>query len=1612
MFEEMGEELSSNLRIEVAIILAIIQRLENTPFHDINADIDKWYSTLNGRERLTDILPTESYKEKDMTVVNLSILRGPYKGRKVKVISSCKNLADIQADESKIRIGFVEDEGESRNKAYTKTVPMEIGKARQSSTAEIIFTGGMKDRAEREKFIEEVIRAYEKDTPDYIVDYADGIDRSKDEMIIIRELNGAVLGFISYGETEEGQYMSYFQYVFRLARGRNIGRNLIGELVKELSKDALLKKGQSFLTTTPLTYDGENLWTTLFGESVIKKERRPGRGEVIRRGYVDLGEKHSLNVEPLLAKQPILNDSFIATIDGPSGTGKSTASSESAKRLGAVHFSYGKIYRLITWFAMKNEIALNNKIDPETVDRLCSMAKEIEMTSFEAMEKNGFTQYLYSGEDITDLFYSESISSNVSFVSAIPEIRRIAARKVRDMINNLRKTGVSFILEGRVTGVEIAPYADIKIYLNADLNERAERRARQMIKKDGFEETCRQEFGLSEDECRLLMEDSEEEALFKKLVQKVAESITERDTLDTRREHMPAIEPKNAVIVNSTGETLETTVLNIVNLIEVARIRGLVERNITLDEDAVKRLHVFYDKYVSLVKELFDYKGIWFRDDEYINTCLAPEKIADMFYLSEVYQFDVFELLGKNGRTRWVKDEGHKKTEYEFTLNAEKTVSMLIPTQEGLEPEEIAKAKRNSYGVKDREKYKGRNIGHFTIKTQFLTLWAKEKTKKEDIGIALNIGQNKLIKLYKNWGAKTYMDIDGDMRAAFDLYGGLDASILTAEQAEKMKTLDSRIWHRWSQRSIDRYLSMVNNIEPSLLEKAHTAFSEEQKRATTDDLNYITPGTVANFILLKTNFKKDGHPAQKKQKGFYPIKAEDSLCILRDEVEQEVAKAVKERACSISVDPKTGEKIYLKQGDPFIRIDTDVYMMGDKSWDIPAGVEFPESLKDVINGKDGAMVIVAGPFYIKKEGSRYDRNIRPLTDEEVYERFGLRRVYEKEDKPFTMPVLGIAGRSVLLPVPYTIATAQTGEGTKIVRDSKDLGDRSLKIHHVFGLEFKNIGTPAYKKHNINPAFPPTVFEEYLDKPGVFLDWWHQLGTRYPVGMGKDYGTTLPRETSALGKGSKLTRWTLANLRLEEDYAFTLRTPVNDYRRLSVFFDKSGKPLPERFHAIVEELGLTLEEYLLRLSGSYGENLRKNIEIGIMEGSHGSIIDSDIFGHETDLGDFWEINEENKKFLKDAVHAWIDNLVKVLNIAGPENKHIQDKALEVFAEKFFGEKEKIKINVNDTEKLKTVATEHAFDILLSPPVPRKKIDGTISEKKKEATDLIDRVNDKSLQVFSGVRNHLLKMLEKDKGREDLPLVDIVIDLSLISKNDMENNASTWAHLVLLCGKLENVNFVFKKRAASHNMSEGLIRDIADSPSEDDMLAMIKKKLYDNSDFFKNGMNAEKLFKKCVNVDKREDAIEIPIMHGSWLDWARNNGINIKDNQYPVAMSGFTATEANGVALRNFEAALTIGLSKAVLVMAKKRGKGVQALEDEEIRKLLEDTCMLSKLQALYKTVFDGKILITENTLRNMIYPNASVRMNLAISLALPEITRMTIDKLHDLHDTIKSLLRAA
>ncbi len=165
-------------------------------------------------------------------------------------------------------------------------------------------------------------------------------------------------------------------------------------------------------------------------------------------------------------------DFVIITIDGPAGSGKSTLARGLARELGLTYLSTGATYRAL---ALK---ALREGIDPEDETRSAQLAANVQIDFHPAKPEEDTDRVILDGEDVTDQLSKNAVSKAASKISKHPEVRKALVRLQRGIakraLEDHHLAGV--VLEGRDTGTVVFPDADVKLYLDARLEERALRR--------------------------------------------------------------------------------------------------------------------------------------------------------------------------------------------------------------------------------------------------------------------------------------------------------------------------------------------------------------------------------------------------------------------------------------------------------------------------------------------------------------------------------------------------------------------------------------------------------------------------------------------------------------------------------------------------------------------------------------------------------------------------------------------------------------------------------------------------------------------------------------------------------------------------------------------------------------------------------------------------------------------------------------------------------------------------------------------------------------------------------------------------------------------------------
>jgi len=161
----------------------------------------------------------------------------------------------------------------------------------------------------------------------------------------------------------------------------------------------------------------------------------------------------------------------LVAIDGPAGVGKSTVARQCARQSGFLYINSGSFYRAITLAALQRGAAADD------VDSLLHIARaaHLDVEAFEV---------LLDGTNVEGLLHGDSVDARVAEVSAIPEVRRIVNQRVREIAD-----GRDAVVEGRDIGTVVFPHADVKIFLDADIETRAARRHGQGVSRHSLAET-------------------------------------------------------------------------------------------------------------------------------------------------------------------------------------------------------------------------------------------------------------------------------------------------------------------------------------------------------------------------------------------------------------------------------------------------------------------------------------------------------------------------------------------------------------------------------------------------------------------------------------------------------------------------------------------------------------------------------------------------------------------------------------------------------------------------------------------------------------------------------------------------------------------------------------------------------------------------------------------------------------------------------------------------------------------------------------------------------------------------------------------------------------------
>ena len=221
---------------------------------------------------------------------------------------------------------------------------------------------------------------------------------------------------------------------------------------------------------------------------------------------------------------------LVVALDGPGSSGKSSVGAAAAREVGYRFCDTGLLYRAVTWLAEARGVPVD---DPEG---LVDLVAGVEL----AEDAAGRLERVHvDGVDHTAVVRGPAVDSAVSAVSAVPEVRAALLARQRDLA-----AGGGIVMAGRDIGTVVLPDADLKIYLDASVDERARRRA--------------EERGLDPDAPAGIA---------------ILEALRRRDRLDTTRAVAPLRVAPDARVITTDGNTFEQTVDAVVGAIRDAEAR-------------------------------------------------------------------------------------------------------------------------------------------------------------------------------------------------------------------------------------------------------------------------------------------------------------------------------------------------------------------------------------------------------------------------------------------------------------------------------------------------------------------------------------------------------------------------------------------------------------------------------------------------------------------------------------------------------------------------------------------------------------------------------------------------------------------------------------------------------------------------------------------------------------------------------------------------------------------------------------------------------------------------------------------------------------------------------
>ncbi|WP_093044786.1 (d)CMP kinase [Thalassobacillus cyri] len=220
-----------------------------------------------------------------------------------------------------------------------------------------------------------------------------------------------------------------------------------------------------------------------------------------------------------------MENQLAIAIDGPAAAGKSTVAKKVAHQLGYVYIDTGAMYRALTWCALQKELDLEDEAGVHHLLMECDILLK--------MEQDGQRVYV-NEEDVTQAIRTQEVTNQVSLVAKHRKVREEMVQRQQKLA---KKRGV--VMDGRDIGTHVIPDAEVKIFMSASVEERAERRHKENLKK-GFPSN----------------------------LEELMDEIRRRDEIDSKREVAPLLKADDAVEIDTTSLSIDEVVERIIAVVK------------------------------------------------------------------------------------------------------------------------------------------------------------------------------------------------------------------------------------------------------------------------------------------------------------------------------------------------------------------------------------------------------------------------------------------------------------------------------------------------------------------------------------------------------------------------------------------------------------------------------------------------------------------------------------------------------------------------------------------------------------------------------------------------------------------------------------------------------------------------------------------------------------------------------------------------------------------------------------------------------------------------------------------------------------------------------------